>query len=291
MASCLPWVRRWPDARQRCADHADGPAWHWDDAYKINVVDGAETVLRHGSRLARPRRPVQELQPPARSTSGSLAVGSGDHHEFPPLIWLSGLGLGHDCSPLQRYKTVSWLLLDYVLTVRLSRRCRKKMAAVIGVLVLHLCLCSARAGVVLVSVMPQVRWWGMFGVGLMPGDMPDIPWTGQFPGGAWQYPGRHQHVGHGQEATPPGCPAKTRSRAADSPALQPPRGSAAGGAWLLSIILVCLRLAHYSSSISGRGSRGTITAADGGQENARIQATAGNPVTGSEWIAACYLHG
>ncbi len=82
------------------------------------------------------------------------------------------------------------------------------MAAVIGVLVLHLCLCSARAGVVLVSVMPQVRWWGMFGV-----------------------------------------------------------------------------------AISGRGSRGTITAADGGQENARIQATAGNPVTGSEWIAACYLHG
>jgi hypothetical protein len=58
-------------------------------------------------------------------------------------------------------------------------------------------------------------------------------------------------------------------------------------AWLLSRAPDCHRLAHYSSSIPGRDSHDTIPAADGGQKNTLLQATAGNPVTGSEWIATC----
>lgn len=66
----------------------------------------------------------------------------------------------------------------------------------------------------------------MFDVGLMPGDRVDIPWTAQVPGDALRHPGRHQHVGHGQETAAPGCPAVPCSGAA-GPAFQPSTGSTA----------------------------------------------------------------
>jgi hypothetical protein len=132
----------------------------------------------------------------------------------------------------------------------------------------------------------------MFGVVLMPGGRPDVLWTGQCAGDALRHSGRHRHLGHGQETTAPGCPAKPRGRAAGPPAQQPPTGSDAvrGMVAFYHPSLLSpgpLLIARYSSHISGRGSRGTITTADGGQENTRIQGTAGNPVTGSEWIVVC----
>ncbi len=157
--------------------------------------------------------------------------------------------------------------------------------------ILHLRFCSAQAGGCTRFCDAAGQAVGMFGVVLMPGGRPDVLWTGQFPRDALRHPGRHQLAGHGQETTAPGCPAKPGGRAAGPPALQPPTGSAAarGMAAFYHPSLSSpgpLLIAHYSP-ISGRGSRGTITADVSGSKNARIQATAGNPVTGSKWTAAC----
>jgi hypothetical protein len=114
----------------------------------------------------------------------------------------------------------------------------------------------------------------MFGVGLMPGDRLDIPRTANF----LEMPcGTRDDINTSAVARRQPRQVARQCRAARRPVLPSSRLQAQlrSGAWPISMIRACHRLVCYSSpiyssSIPGRGSRGTVTAVGGGQENTRL---------------------
>jgi hypothetical protein len=115
----------------------------------------------------------------------------------------------------------------------------------------------------------------MFDIGLTRGNRLDIPCTAQFPGDALRHPDDiNTSAMAGRQRRPVGRQCRTAGRQVRQPSSRL-QAQPRSGAWLTSMVparhrLACYLLPIYSSSISGRGSRGTVTAVGGGQEKTSL---------------------
>jgi hypothetical protein len=115
----------------------------------------------------------------------------------------------------------------------------------------------------------------MVDVGLTPGNRLDIPCTAPFPGDALRHPADiNTPAMAGRQPRRVGRQCRTAGRQVRQPSSRL-QAQPRSGAWLASMIrarrrLACYLLPIYSSSISGRGSRGTVTAVGGGQEKTSL---------------------